>query len=496
MVPVVLLLVVLPSAAGHGNVVVPPQWGYGNQWYENYTFIPGDPTISTYSPLKTMKECPKFTIPSMRDSAGNSLGCYGSPGLAPGKGVDSTFNHPWRAPGTAFATSPCGVYGGNPKGCPHGNPSKGNCNSGGSGHGPDGRAGATAAPIAATWQPGSVQTVTWKYVANHNGGYSYRMCKIPENPMDMTEECFTKTPLNFYGNTSTIRYTYGAGAIEIPAMDTTEGTHPPGSMWRRNPIPCCTWLCAGPNTGCKFPCAPQFDPPINVKTGKSTGISGYGPFNDWVLEDKIVVPDLPDGVYALGWRWDTEEFMQVWTSCSKIKISGSPAPPHPPAPTPAPPSPSPPCVDKDVGCHALSCGLCGSNIGGCISEHCDPSVYTHEKTNCTDGGTKALPHTCNYHCRCKSAAAPAPLPNDGVSCVDKDHVCPTSSCGGCGKDMKDADGCMLSGCPADIYDHESTGCEGGQCQYRCKCKKKWITKKKPEPYPCDKAHELPASYVV
>lgn len=68
-----------------------------------------------------------------------------------------------------------------------------------------------------------------------------------------------------------------------------------------------------------------------------------------------------------------------------------------PAPPPAPP---PPCVDKDISCPALACGLCGTNIGGCVTNHCPTETYVHTTTNCTKSGQKALPQQCNYHCHC------------------------------------------------------------------------------------------------
>lgn len=147
-----------------------------------------------------------------------------------------------------------------------------------------------------------------------------------ENP---DEGCFQKTPLNFVGKMSTIDYTNPLTKdLEIPALDTTEGTSPKGSMWRKNPIPFCVWLTEGPSTSC--PLGAQFKPPV-----KGTPV-GYGPFNDWVLADNVQVPDV-EGEYVLfrclSWRWDCEEFYpgQVWTTCSNIRITGSG-----PAPAPAP----------------------------------------------------------------------------------------------------------------------------------------------------------------
>ena len=48
-------------------------------------------------------------------------------------------------------------------------------------------------------------------------------------------------PLPFVGKTTTIRMDDNETQpdFEIPAMDTTIGTSPAGSAWRRNPIPAC-----------------------------------------------------------------------------------------------------------------------------------------------------------------------------------------------------------------------------------------------------------------
>ena len=43
-----------------------------------------------------------------------------------------------------------------------------------------------------TWRQGGVEKVGWGILANHGGGYSYRLCRTGEQ---LTEECFQKTPL-------------------------------------------------------------------------------------------------------------------------------------------------------------------------------------------------------------------------------------------------------------------------------------------------------------
>ena len=58
-------------------------------WFSNDTTIPGKPTISSGSYLRTYQDI-----------------------LSNGSVIDWTASNPWRAPGTAEVYSPCGVYGG------------------------------------------------------------------------------------------------------------------------------------------------------------------------------------------------------------------------------------------------------------------------------------------------------------------------------------------------------------------------------------------------
>merc|ERR1711904_493280 len=96
------------------------------------------------------------------------------------------------------------------------------------------------------------------------------------------------------------------------------------------------------------------------------------------------------GDYILSWRWDTEEFAQVWTSCSQIHITGSdpeptpvPSPEPTPVPTPVPspdPTPAPQPTPESFSCDecttrgyaedACNCGVCGSF--GLCSFSCSP----------------------------------------------------------------------------------------------------------------------------
>ena len=91
-----------------------------NHWYSNFTFIPGEPVDADAdwrtSPLRTY----------FWHDAGDAGGW---------NAVRALRKHPWRAPGQAPVFSPCGIAGGNPRGCPVGNPNVDQCDGGGWGYG-------------------------------------------------------------------------------------------------------------------------------------------------------------------------------------------------------------------------------------------------------------------------------------------------------------------------------------------------------------------------
>ena len=73
--------------------------------------------------------------------------------------------------------------------------------------------------------------------ANHGGGYSYRLCKIPDiGPIGLSEECFQKTPLFFASNEQWVQTGYDKNSrIYFTANRTTTGTVPPGKNKTENP---------------------------------------------------------------------------------------------------------------------------------------------------------------------------------------------------------------------------------------------------------------------
>ena len=171
----------------------------------------------------------------------------------------------------------------------------------------EGQLGSTlpAMPPQAKWQAGSEVEVAWWILAQHGGGYSYRLAPATE---PLTEKTFNKMPLDFVGpsflrwggNTST--------QLAFNATRTTVGTFPKGSMWSRNPIPRFPeqWQDLGPafEPACKES-QECLDHAWNCKG--SCGFDGAGclcsgaPKNVEIV-DKLKIPaDLKPGHYVLGW---------------------------------------------------------------------------------------------------------------------------------------------------------------------------------------------------
>ena len=290
---------------------------------------------------------------------------------------------PWRAPGTApVLGSGCGVGGGSigdifmnggwlGKSSPY----------------PQGMDGAklpkTAAP-AEVWTRGGTAEVAFALVANHGGGYSYRLCPADG---EVNEKCFQAHQLDFAGKGSEIVYTNGTRTA-IPRRTTREGTFPAGSEWARNPVPSCRNCdsvfdqCGAPlpmvpgpiknfsdvtdpvwvwerQVACMSKCITPFletgddddgHGVINRCKGQTQfpepapGISGWGgstlPYPNWwpypsadtvnapddygwkwSVADKVAVPrDLKPGNYLLSWRWDSEASTQVWQNCADVTL--------------------------------------------------------------------------------------------------------------------------------------------------------------------------------
>jgi len=146
--------------------------------------------------------------------------------------------------------------------------------------------------ITTEWQVGSVQDVVWASSGGHRGGYTYRLCKMPEGGRTaITEECFTKNVLEFATNFTMIKALNNAGEGTWEMFEQTdlrEGTYPEGSVWR---------------------------PVGKYLKSKLT-----------MRKDSVVVPStLAPGDYVMGWRWDGSGGNQVWVSCASMRLVGAPS---------------------------------------------------------------------------------------------------------------------------------------------------------------------------
>jgi len=134
------------------------------------------------------------------------------------------------------------------------------------------------------WEIGSEQEVVWTSRGSHKGGYTYRLCKLPEEGRTgITEECFTKNVLQFANNITMLKSFQDLEKDweSFEQNDLREGTFPEGSVWR----------------------------PV----GKI--------MEDAMRKDLVLVPtSLLPGDYVLGWRWDGSGGNQVWVSCSSVRL--------------------------------------------------------------------------------------------------------------------------------------------------------------------------------
>ena len=106
--------------------------------------------------------------------------------------------------------------------------------------------------------------------------------------------------------------------------ETSEGTTPAGSSWRKNPIPRApsAWMKYG--TSFEPVCEENDECKNSHTTAPPPGTCKCsGEWNDQVeIMDKVEIPDnIKPGKYVLGWRWDCEESTQVWSSCSDVTIT-------------------------------------------------------------------------------------------------------------------------------------------------------------------------------
>jgi len=211
--------------------------------------------------------------------------------------------NPWSSPGAAPTWGDgCGANGGNPYGCLGEDDVFGRCCGGKDGCG--GYVGGKSAlehykegffgnPTTTTWVRGEPAEVGWTSKTAHRGGYAYRLCKVKKGKVwKVTEKCFQKGHLNFYGNKTWLLYKPNGLAMEdeeweaVDLVTTREGTTPKGSEWAS----------------------------MNILPRRKSG-------DRWAIKDLVEVPEsLEPGEYVLSFRWDCQKTPQVWNSCANIQV--------------------------------------------------------------------------------------------------------------------------------------------------------------------------------
>merc|ERR1711978_60260 len=257
-----LLPLALGSVSAHGGVVYPPIWQAGASIpldeivnYDAFTDPPArDPNSGRV--VKNVKTW--LTDQAYTGGVGDEFKGIGPVTHDNNKNLKRSdrcrgncvkYRNPWAAPGQAPSLGGgCGVFGGNPQGCPKGKddrPAGSKCGQDkpiGRGHrgtwsfGTDARLFDFPQMITTEWQIGSIQDVVWTSTGSHRGGYTYRLCKMPEGGRTaITEECFTKNVLEFATSFTMIKgmNKNGKGKWEkFEQTDLSEGTYPEGSVWR------------------------------------------------------------------------------------------------------------------------------------------------------------------------------------------------------------------------------------------------------------------------
>jgi len=190
--------------------------------------------------------------------------------------------------------------------------------------------GKIAPPTYNVWKAGSTAEVAFNLVANHGGGYMYRLCKLEHlYNGSLSEECFQANPLDYasdeswfqVGSDSNNRTAFKAARV---TASNTAGVKPAGATWTKNPLPACVGLSGG--SGSPGTCEkPQFTPPVPGLWGFGNAESQNSPLlasvlNNYSFVDKVKVPEGLSGEYVLSWRWDSEQTAQVWTTCSIVVL--------------------------------------------------------------------------------------------------------------------------------------------------------------------------------
>ena len=301
----------LASVSGHGGVLWPPTWQAGLavpiEEIKNDEVFSEPKVLDPNSGKAVVNIKTWLTDQAYTGGVGDEFKGIGpvtndnNKNLKTGdrcRGNCVKYRNPWAAPGQAPSLGGgCGVFGGNPWGCPKDKDTRppgsqcgqdkpmGRGKRGTSSFGTDARLFDFPQMITTKWEIGSVQDVVWTSSGAHRGGYTYRLCKMPRGGRSaITEDCFTRNVLEYATNFTMIKAMNkkGEGKWEkFEQTDLKEGTSPKGSTWR----------------------------PVGKYVKSATTLR----------KDSVVIPaDLKPGKYVLGWRWDGSGGNQVYFFISRI----------------------------------------------------------------------------------------------------------------------------------------------------------------------------------
>lgn len=222
---------------------------------------------------------------------------------------------PWRSPGLAPVTDPCGMAGGNPYAMYNGaeyTPTQ---------YAKPGDLGSYVLKprdMGTVWKAGGTVNVSWYIAFNHGGGYKYRICPKSEQ---LTEACFQRPEhqIEFASDEHVVQFS--TGPKSIPNTIVKEGG---GLGWMRSPIPMPNFVgsdcddmkghpCHGCPCGSGYPGGARNEDFPNPFGGNNKG-------KNTAIQDLVYVPQLPPGEYVVGFRWDCETSSQVWSTCADITI--------------------------------------------------------------------------------------------------------------------------------------------------------------------------------
>ena len=144
--------------------------------------------------------------------------------------LDIYKHNPWRAPGSAPVADSCGLAGGTPWG-PNVPEAGDYVNTSVAHHGSFGSKVLPNSNARTVWKIGGEAEVIWQILANHGGGYQYRLCPADQK---LSEDCFFKLPLPFNELKQAIQFNNGT-RLPIKGTFLRNGTLPAGSTWVSRP---------------------------------------------------------------------------------------------------------------------------------------------------------------------------------------------------------------------------------------------------------------------